>query len=322
MEELLWDDNEDIFRKNVKKWALKNHPDKNPNSDVEIVKNVFQCRDKYTDIQLIKPYAEIIFTQKDLIISLQKEIDDNKNSIEKCNNLGSLYFKNNKQLEENIKKLEESFENCNKLGSSYFQKTKELENKLINLSHINDKYIEKINKLEKSFNNSLSNNSLSNNSLSNNSSSNNSSDLICEERLIDFVNEKTLKDSIDFSRCNFKDNHISYIIKGLEKNSQITKINLDKNNFTDKSAISIFEYLINNITNVKILFIHENCYSQKLIDYIILNYDRINNKTILTWIWIIPNQNCNNKLNVEDLNNLFKEKNSKISIGYGYNKKN
>ncbi len=71
IKESLWDDNEEIFRKNVKKWAIKNHPDKNPNADSSLVKNVFSCRNSHAELQTLKPYIETILSLKQSLEYLQ-----------------------------------------------------------------------------------------------------------------------------------------------------------------------------------------------------------------------------------------------------------
>ncbi len=74
--ENLWNDDENIFKKNVKKWAVQNHPDKNKNSDVELVKDIFSCKEKHSELKLVIPFIEKIF-------ELQQKANSDLNELRK-----------------------------------------------------------------------------------------------------------------------------------------------------------------------------------------------------------------------------------------------
>ncbi len=300
IQESLWDDNEEIFRKNVKKWAIKNHPDKNPNADLSMVKNVFSCRESHSELKTLKPYIE-------RILSLQQSLESLQNSVQECKRLGSMYFQRTQILENNFGQLESQLAQCKSLGSQYWKQNLDLESKLTECKLLsNNRELETKSRLHIPQRTLITQTQISNPYSR------------CEKQLDDFT-QSDAPEVVNFERCDFDDKYADKIIAMLKKNPHIKEVRLDKNKFTDITVMTILEYMITNNNNIENLIIHENCLTQVLIDHIVDNIDRIHKHTKLLWIWLKPNLNCHTKLDITKLNSLFAKLNSRISIGHGYN---
>jgi type IV secretory pathway VirB10-like protein len=65
----IWSDDENEFIRNFRKWALKNHPDKNPNTE-EIFKVINNCRQSIGNHSKFKSIAEAPLEMKIPIVSV------------------------------------------------------------------------------------------------------------------------------------------------------------------------------------------------------------------------------------------------------------
>lgn len=147
----LWDDDESVFLKNIKKWSLKNHPDKG--GDTGLYQNMISCRSNFENLKKFKKiYNDIIsrYKEEDYIehiikfeIELQKCKNLNNNEhlqaqLTKCVDLGKQYYSENKQLKEDLVKLQEDLVKlqeelikCRNMGTDCYNENKQLKEDLV-----------------------------------------------------------------------------------------------------------------------------------------------------------------------------------------------
>ncbi len=105
LKERLWDDDQSVFQKNVKKWALKNHPDKNPNANLELVKQVFTCREKHSELKILKPYLTLLNDKDKEITFLKTKVQDYQNKLYECDSI----WKEKNFLQDELNKCRQFF---------------------------------------------------------------------------------------------------------------------------------------------------------------------------------------------------------------------